>query len=121
MPLVECPDCKKQISDAALICVHCGRPMKPVARDCFNGIHPLEELAQSEGWPSSSNKRSPYEVAEQRRRLIKGTILFAGIIAMGGIALLVQGGDKIGSGMFLLFISATIYVVARSARWWYHS
>lgn len=28
MPLIECPDCKKQISDLAPSCINCGRPMK---------------------------------------------------------------------------------------------
>jgi hypothetical protein len=27
MPLIECPDCKKQISDQAPACIHCGHPM----------------------------------------------------------------------------------------------
>ncbi len=27
MPLITCPDCEKQISSAALSCIHCGRPM----------------------------------------------------------------------------------------------
>src|SRR6476619_5935030 len=27
MPLIECPDCGKQISDAAPACIHCGRPI----------------------------------------------------------------------------------------------
>lgn len=27
MPLIECPDCGKQISDAAPACPSCGRPM----------------------------------------------------------------------------------------------
>jgi hypothetical protein len=26
MPLVSCPDCRKQVSDAAPACIHCGRP-----------------------------------------------------------------------------------------------
>lgn len=30
MPLVECPDCLHQISDAAPACPHCGRPFRPV-------------------------------------------------------------------------------------------
>lgn len=30
MPLIECPDCTKQISDLAPSCINCGRPMKPV-------------------------------------------------------------------------------------------
>src|SRR5207253_9918122 len=28
MALIECPDCGKQISDASLQCINCGRPMK---------------------------------------------------------------------------------------------
>lgn len=27
MPLTNCPDCDKQISDAAPSCIHCGRPI----------------------------------------------------------------------------------------------
>lgn len=27
MPLIACPDCKKEISDTAENCLHCGRPM----------------------------------------------------------------------------------------------
>lgn len=29
MALIECPDCKKQISDQAPACIHCGHPMQP--------------------------------------------------------------------------------------------
>ncbi len=31
MPLISCPDCGKEISDQAVICIGCGRPMKPAA------------------------------------------------------------------------------------------
>lgn len=31
MPLVACPDCERQISDAASVCIHCGRPMSVIA------------------------------------------------------------------------------------------
>lgn len=30
MALIDCPECKKQISDQAPACIHCGHPMKPV-------------------------------------------------------------------------------------------
>lgn len=30
MALIECPECKKQISDQAPACIHCGHPMQPV-------------------------------------------------------------------------------------------
>lgn len=29
MPLTTCPDCRRAISDAALACIYCGRPMAP--------------------------------------------------------------------------------------------
>ena len=29
MPLIKCPDCLNQISDAAPTCPHCGRPFGP--------------------------------------------------------------------------------------------
>lgn len=32
MPLVTCPDCEKQISDAAPACIYCGRPFQRVGR-----------------------------------------------------------------------------------------
>ena len=31
MPLIECPDCHKQVSDAAATCPQCGRPMNAIA------------------------------------------------------------------------------------------
>ncbi|HEX7122385.1 MAG TPA: zinc-ribbon domain-containing protein [Gemmatimonadaceae bacterium] len=30
MPLIQCPDCGKQISDAAPTCIHCGRPIQQI-------------------------------------------------------------------------------------------
>lgn len=32
MPLIDCPDCRREISDAAPTCIHCGRPMGLSAR-----------------------------------------------------------------------------------------
>ena len=29
MALIKCPDCARHVSDAAVACVHCGRPMLP--------------------------------------------------------------------------------------------
>ena len=33
MALIACPECKQQISDAALACPHCGYPMQPAATE----------------------------------------------------------------------------------------
>lgn len=31
MPLIECPDCGKQVSDRAVSCIGCGAPLKEIA------------------------------------------------------------------------------------------
>lgn len=33
MPLIECPDCSKLVSDSAPTCVHCGRPLAAAAME----------------------------------------------------------------------------------------
>lgn len=44
MALITCPDCEKQISDAAATCIHCGRPVTaatppPAASDMASDVH----------------------------------------------------------------------------------
>ena len=41
MPLIQCPDCNKQISDRAPVCPHCGAP------NAASGSGPLSSLKQS--------------------------------------------------------------------------
>ncbi len=36
MALIECPDCHKEISPKARVCIHCGRPMRKAPRDGTN-------------------------------------------------------------------------------------
>lgn len=50
MPLVPCPDCHRQISDAAPACIHCGRP-NPLA------VHPTPR--PSSGVPRPGTRRHP--------------------------------------------------------------
>jgi hypothetical protein len=46
MALIACPDCRKQVSDAALGCVHCGRPLTaPLARTNSHQLLSLLSLA----------------------------------------------------------------------------
>ncbi len=64
MPLIQCPDCGKDISDLAAACISCGRPMNsssrssiPIFKDEKTGLDPSLFLAGSprqddakEGW-----------------------------------------------------------------------
>jgi len=38
MPLINCSDCDKEISDAAWSCVHCGKPRKEVSQLTGTGV-----------------------------------------------------------------------------------
>lgn len=62
MPLIQCPDCNKDVSDMANSCIHCGRPLTPEAdnnKDKFisehNHIYMHEKISKS----TSKNKKSP--------------------------------------------------------------
>lgn len=41
MALITCPDCKKQISDSALTCIHCGKPMHKSKKEIQKEIDQL--------------------------------------------------------------------------------
>ena len=32
MALIKCPECEKEVSDKAPVCIHCGFPLKKVLR-----------------------------------------------------------------------------------------
>jgi hypothetical protein len=49
MALIECPDCGKQISDAAATCIHCGRPKDSSARKPFS--EPIRSLPDATSLP----------------------------------------------------------------------
>lgn len=38
MALVQCPECKKEVSDQATICIHCGYPLKTKRLCKINGM-----------------------------------------------------------------------------------
>ena len=42
MALTTCPDCKKQISDSAITCIHCGSPLRK-SREAILAEIKLEE------------------------------------------------------------------------------
>lgn len=60
MPLIQCPDCGKGISDSAPACVNCGRPMPrssaPIFKDEKSGFEPSPFLAGSSSGQDSTNE-----------------------------------------------------------------
>ena len=43
MALTTCPECKKQISDSAISCVHCGKPLRKTRMEILADIKRVEE------------------------------------------------------------------------------
>ena len=61
MPLIECPECKRQVSDQASACIHCGYPLKaPPKEQEFGGHVPVE-----------ASGPAAYEFHTVRRRFMK--------------------------------------------------
>ena len=60
MALIICPDCKKQISDRADICIGCGRPLKESKEKITAEIRiKIEELRQAK--EALNQEREHYE------------------------------------------------------------
>ncbi len=60
MPLIPCPDCRKEISDHADACLHCGRPMAARPTDPGRGGMTRAEMAQAvkEGEQRAEGRRT---------------------------------------------------------------
>jgi len=61
MALIYCPDCKNQISDSAVNCIHCGRPMRLSREAILAEIHNLENDSDNAmEWLDDFNSREGY-------------------------------------------------------------
>lgn len=91
MSLVECPDCKKQISDAAPSCPNCGRP-------------------QAQAAPQREQVVTVQQTSKHWKALILLSILgfFASFSIQSG------NGPLLMAGSILLFFFAVI------GKWWHH-
>lgn len=54
MPLVTCPDCRREISDAAPACIHCGRPVAGVRKPAATVSGRRHPLGASSAAPATS-------------------------------------------------------------------
>ena len=92
MALMQCPDCGKQISEAAPACPHCGRP-----RD-------------QDGTPVTTQLTAKSLKAAQAI----GAIL----IALSLLGLMTNSNHAYILLAFILGVA--LYIGARLAAWWYH-
>ena len=96
MPLIECPDCHKKISEAAPTCPHCGRPMK--------GVHTTIE-----------------KTAKQLKVLLLacGAILALGLL-MAFVGFSASSYGLVTTGVVVLILGLIGYCGTKIAIWWYH-
>ena len=65
MALIKCPDCGKEVSDAAPSCIQCGRPMLPatsspaVSAEPAQGLPPTGPSASTSRYSSTTTRSAP--------------------------------------------------------------
>lgn len=99
MALIECPDCRKQVSDAAPACPGCGRPINAAARD-------------------------PREI-EQTGKHYKRAQILAVLFFCFGLFLTISGVNQDANGValaggLLLFASIIVMIYAKAGAWWHN-
>ena len=99
MALIQCPECKKNISDRAASCPDCGCP-----------------LAQ------------PVQTIEQTAKKYKGMQLLGVLLACVGVVVLIFGSaanpddESAGrTGGLIMCAGFGLYVYSRFAAWWHHA
>ena len=87
MGLVKCPDCNREVSESAPVCIHCGRPK------------PAEQPKKPDTAPPKRKKPKPDVVLT----LLGGLLLAAALVSrIGGQAAQAGLGLRAGLGCVLL-------------------
>lgn len=76
MALITCPDCQRQISDAAPACLGCGRPMRTST-------------------PSSIGQRGPIEVRDRDHRNAVQQQQIATVVLIVGVVCAILGANGV--------------------------
>lgn len=94
MPLITCPDCRKEISDSAPRCPNCGRPAVVAEK-----VHLVEKTSKNiKGWQAG------------------GCLMFF----VGLIMALAGHGYVAWSGVFIIVVSVVVSLILRAEKWWKH-
>ncbi|NLF40280.1 zinc-ribbon domain-containing protein [bacterium] len=110
MALIACPDCGREVSDAATACPQCGRPVQPPAA------------------------LKPPQVIEQTSKRFKGVqALGCGLMLAGFFVPLIIGiimsesrtqSNTAMAGLvvatLLLPVGFVLWIVGRARAWWHH-
>ncbi len=91
MGLLQCPDCKRDISDSAATCIHCGRPMKSAdtLRRPEQPIQPAPTVPGPQCLKCGSTNLKKYSLISEENR---------STISLGTVGVSVSQGGGIGIG-----------------------
>lgn len=106
-----------QESDEKQLCVNCMAPNEPSAHFCIKCGTPLSSYASTGPFESLFAEGSAYRHAAERPRsliVVMGVWLIFGMMASGGVLLLVTGRD---SGFMYALVGAGLLVVSVVMIW----
>lgn len=103
MSLINCPECKNEISEQATVCPNCGCPIEPkkVCLECGKELNSTDPICYHCGCPVNTTKDNNTVKSTIKKLPIKDkkkiiAIGIAGIILLGLIIyLLISGGPKL--------------------------
>ncbi len=98
MALIQCPDCGKQVSDLAPVCIHCGRPLpdrpatteQDIKEDGATALQSKREPAPAEVAPTEPPRGTDPIAPESRITNSNAIAAFCGVL-IPGLGHLVQG------------------------------
>lgn len=108
MALINCPECKTQVSDSAVSCPKCGTP--------------IAEAKQFEAAGSSLTTTQ-----ETSKKLKLHTLISALLIIVGFIAIFATAGPDADGNVepsrfppLMIMVGVVWYIVAKFRIWWHH-
>jgi hypothetical protein len=97
MPLMPCPACSTEVSDAALACPRCAHPLNPA---------PATRPVTVEQTSKKYKKAQVLSVA----MLVTATLL---LVSSGGV-----GTAQVGLGTVMFLAGLVVYLYSRVGAWW---
>lgn len=119
--LIDCPDCKEPVSDAAPYCPHCGRPI--AAGETRSPLKTEDAERRPAGVDVSTLTKAPIALSQRSIGLAGVIILFVGVF-LPIIHIPVAGdvnyfGNGQGDGIFLLLAAAlSLLTILRKRYFW---
>jgi len=100
MALIECPDCGKQVSDAATSCISCGRPLR----------------GNSQSVDPRKTRATPVLIEQSAKPFKGGMLMGIALLPIGFFAAAANGK----AGLTIIVLGFLVFIGSLVARWWHH-